>query len=237
MKVLFQGEQENSAPLFLDASQIRRLTNLEPTVISITERFRPAREKVERFIEGVYAQTYGTQLIRHYPTLMSVHDATGDILGAVGFRAAAVEPLFLEQYLDVPIEEAMRRAGIANAERRFVVEIGSLASRGKGASIFLFIVLAAYLRQQGFEYASATATGVLRRTFGMLGFDVKELAHASRAQLADRTETWGSYYETDPRVIAGAISGCFAQLEKFVPAAQNTEFGRLVPRLHYRIAP
>ncbi len=37
--------------------------------------------------------------------LMSVHDAEDNILGALGFRYARDEPLFLEQYLEVPVEQ------------------------------------------------------------------------------------------------------------------------------------
>ncbi|MCB2109038.1 MAG: thermostable hemolysin, partial [Rhodobacteraceae bacterium] len=166
-----------------------------------------------------------------------VHDAAGEILAAVGFRSASEEPLFLEQYLALPVEQELAAARVINIDREQIVEIGSLASQGKGASIFLFVVLAAYLRQRGFAYACATATGVLRRTFTMFGFDVVELAHASGDRLSDHGDSWGKYYETDPRVIAGGIAGCYAQLERFVPTAQNSEFGRLIPRLHYRPMP
>ncbi|MGE3335306.1 MAG: thermostable hemolysin [Rhodospirillaceae bacterium] len=234
--MLLQSDCAPDAPLYLDSSQIRRLTKLEPSLISITHKFQPARLKVERFMEERYAEAYGTRLAGHYPTLMSVHDGAGAILAAVGFRSAGEEPLFLEQYLDTPIEAALVAHGLAGVDRGAIVEIGSLTSNGRGASIFLFIVLAAYLRQRGFSIACATATGVLRRTFGMLGLAVVDLAPARAEKLSDNAASWGSYYETDPRVIAGTISDCFETLERFVPADRNPEFGRLFPRLHYRSA-
>jgi len=235
LKVVLESEDDPPANLYLDAGEVRRITALEPKVISITGRFRPARRAVEHFIEQSFARAYGSKIQTHYPTLMSVRDASGDILAAAGFRSADKEDLFLEQYLSVPIEQAIGDAAGSPPERAKIAEIGSLASRGKGAAAVLFIVLAAYLRQGGFEYATATATGVLRRTFSMFGFEMQELGRASTDRLRDGPADWGSYYATDPKVIAGAIAPCFERLERFLPADHNAAFGKLFPRLHHRV--
>ena len=57
---------------------------------------------------------------------MSVRDAGGTILAAVGFRYAKEEPLFLENYTGAPIEQVLR------TPRERIAEIGNLASAGGG---------------------------------------------------------------------------------------------------------
>jgi hypothetical protein len=75
-----------------------------------------------------------------------------------------------------------------------------------GASLFLFMALARYLDQVGCEYAVATATRQLRRTFGRVGFPTRRLTTADPTRLGDEARDWGGYYERDPEVLAGAIA-------------------------------
>ena len=116
----------------------------QPKTVSITGAFSKDREEVERFITDIYAKSYNAEISVHYPILMSVRDEAGKLLAATGFRPAQSEPLFLEQYLDAPIE------AVLNAPRSQIVEIGNLASQGGGASLFLFAALAAYLNDKNF---------------------------------------------------------------------------------------
>jgi len=68
------------------------------------------RLRVEAFVEATYARAYGSRISAHYPTLMSVQDHTGRIYAVVGFRFARESALFLEQYLDQPVETAIAAA-------------------------------------------------------------------------------------------------------------------------------
>jgi hypothetical protein len=104
------------------------------------------------------------------PELIALFDAGGQILAAVGFRSADGENLFLEHYLDTPVEHAIAcHSTRALPQREGIVEIGNLASIDRGASRKLFAVLA----------------GVL---------------------LPVDQQTWGGYYEDNPRVVAGKVS-------------------------------
>lgn len=156
-------------------------------------------------MEGVYAHAYGGCIREHYPTLMSVQDAHGEIHAVAGFRLAESGPLFLEHYLDAPIEQVLDRSLEAGATRRRVAEIGNLGSRSPGATIFLFKALADHLRSLGRDIAVATATRDLRSILGRIGVGSVELARADPRRLPDRGATWGSYYSTDPMVMAGSI--------------------------------
>lgn len=220
--------------LRFDSDRIRRLTSVEPRVISIHQHLRPERERVERYIEATYAEAFKSRLRAHYPTLMSVQDAQGEIHAAVGFRLAGHASLFLERYLDDPIETALSGALGAPVSRRGVAEIGSLASGSAGASFFLFMALARHLHQQGCDYAVATATRQLRRTFARVGFPTQRLTAADPARLGAEAKDWGGYYERDPEVLAGAIAPALkplAQLLLVEPPPIEGAFSRLHPSI------
>jgi hypothetical protein len=230
LEVAFRADRRERGTLFLDARRMRSLTRLVPASISITRREDPERPPVEALIEGAFARTYGSKIASHYPRLMSVNDADGKVLAAVGFRPAAEEALFLEQYLKQPVEFVLRRATGLFVSRSALVEIGSLASSGNGASIFLFVALAGYLRQHGFTHAVATATDSMQHAFDFFGFELIELAAADRAALSDGGASWGRYYAKNPKVVAGAIAASAARLERFLPPEHNGDLDRVFSR-------
>ena len=233
LEVSLHADREERGSIFLDTQRMRSVTRLVPTAISVNRRgtAAPCREQTERFVEEAYARCYGSIIAQHYPTLMALHGEDGGIIAAVGIRTAAEESLFLENYLGRPVQDALRTATGLRVARKKIVEIGNLASNGKGASIFLFVTLAAYLKQQQFSHAVVTATDVLRQAFAFLGFDPVPLAAANPQALPDGGASWGRYYERDPRVLAGAISPCFARLERFLPPEHNTDIDGLFARL------
>ncbi len=220
--------------LFMDERRVRSITRLSPAGIVINQRFAPDRERVASFIASTYRREYGSVISHQYPMLMSVRDAGGAILAALGFRLAAEEPLFLEQYLPQPVESCVRRAFGTSFDRTAIVEIGNLASAGNGASVFLFVALAAYLRAQGLCIAAVTGTTNLRRLLLSFGVEFVELGRADPAALCDRGESWGTYYQRDPKVIAGAIEPAYGQLEPFLPPEHNGNLEHLFSRVHPR---
>lgn len=185
-----------------------------PRVV-VTYRDHAGRGRIERFIEDTYCGAYGSIITSHYPAIMSVQDENGAILGAVGFRDAGFETLFLEQYLSERIEHAVARRFNEPVARDSIVEIGNLVSSGKGASAQLFTALASYLLTSGYRYAAATATTQLRRRFDRMGFETHELGTADPAVLADNGASWGDYYKCGPRVLVGAIPSNLARLGRY----------------------
>jgi hypothetical protein len=178
-----------------------------------------ARKAAEQLIERCYARRYGALITAHYPDLLSVHAADGSALAAAGYRSAAGEALYLEVYLDRPVEEELAQAFRRPVARSEIVEIGSLASRSRAASIRLFDRLAQRLQSSSFRYAVVTATTGLRQTLDGLGLAVLDLGAAEPLRLPDQGRAWGSYYETCPRIIAGDIRG---NAERIQPIAGET---------------
>ncbi len=227
------SNNDQNAKLLFDTARIRRLTALTPTVIDITRCFMPERTRVEDFIRDVYRTHYDADIRVTYPTLMSVRNAQGDILAAVGFRLASEAPLFLEQYTRQPIENVLSPLyGAGPIARGEIVEIGNLASAGKGASIFLFGAIASYLLNRGVRYATVTGTEQLRKRFRLLGLQPHVLCDANRALLGASQNNWGSYYATQPKVLAGSLEASMQQLNRQLGALYQENGVTLLPRLH-----
>ena len=214
-----------------DADRVRRFTALEPRVISIHHRLQPERTRVETYLETRYAEAFQGRITRHYPTLMSIQDRDGVIHAAVGFRFAARAPLFLEHYLDRPIEAVLSGGQGDAVPRHAIAEIGNLASQSPGASLFLFLALANHLYHQGCTHAAATATRRLRRGFARVGFATRRLASADASRIANGGADWGTYYQNDPEVLAGPIAPALPALAHML-LTEPLEAPEVWPRLH-----
>lgn len=205
---------------------------LTSRIIRFDDACQGERRRVEAFIEDSYVEAYGSHIGHHYPTLMSVQDADGTIYAVVGFRLAKDEPLFLEQYLDDPVEAVVSDAIGTTITRTEIVEIGNLASNGRGATIFLFAAMVRHLLSTGAHFAVATATEELRCMFRKAGLGALQLATADPDRLIDHGLSWGDYYRTRPVVLAGSISAAATPLICF---AETTPTARAVrTRLHFR---
>ena len=145
---------------------------------------------------------------------MSVEDLDGRILAAAGCRLAGDAPLFLEAYLDKPIETVVADRLQAPVSRRQIAEVGNLASDCRGASLFLYLALGRRLQRQGCAYVVATATAPLRRSFARLGFPTAALASAQAWRLGDAAADWGRYYDHSPEVRVGVIDPALRPLAR-----------------------
>lgn len=166
----------------------------------------PARAALERFVEARFDAAYGARIRRHYPLLAGVFGADGAPMAAAGVRFAEDEPLFLERYLDGPVEQAVAAAFDQPVCRERIVEIGSLASDAPGASLELFTGLAHWLASgRHRRFAVATARPELQRLLDRAGFGVRSLTVAMPERLGDEAADWGAYYDRAPSVLAGEI--------------------------------
>ncbi len=228
LKLSYQENDINTANLYLQQSQVERISKLLPSVVSITGLFAPERKRVESFIKQVYAKSYGADISVDYPMLMSVQNTEGKILATVGFRYAEKESLFLENYTEKPIEEVLK------TKRSRIVEIGNLASDGKGASIFLFAALSSYLNSKSIEYASITGTDYLHSYFSKIGLSPQKICEAHLQPVQDGGQDWGTYYDTQPRVLVGSVENGVKRLKRLLGAEFEDCRPRLLPRLHYK---
>nr|WP_315392940.1 thermostable hemolysin [uncultured Duganella sp.] len=179
------------------------------------ERFgpgQPGRRELEAFIAASFLASYGAEVSHFCDVLLGCRDGDGRWIAALGYTLAADGPVFLEQYLDAPIETALGgRAGAAVA-RADIVEVGNLASTHPGAARALIVSTTRHLHGLGLRWVAFTATVSLLNSFSRLRLQPQVLAAADPARLADAGRRWGSYYDTQPKVMFGDIRYGYAQL-------------------------
>jgi len=185
-----------------------------PEIIhTFTEQFSNSRLAVETFIGKGYAAAFGATLTSFMPRLFALHSSTGELVASLGMRPAS-HPLFLERYLDHPIEVMLSDALGISVQRREIVEVGHFAGTGAGAARAVIKQMTASLFHEGFKWVAFTGTAGLRNAFSRLGLNPLDLAPADPMRL-NRSERllWGSYYKEMPRVQFGDITAGFEVLE------------------------
>lgn len=150
-----------------------------------------------------YLEAHGASVQAGYAAILHVsHQNTAH--AALGYRRAGEETLYLERYLDRPVEQCLTDALGLPIERSAVIEIGNLAADDAFAMVTLWGMAANDLGADC-EVAVATLTAPLRRMFERLGVTLHVLAKAD-PECADDPAAWGNYYANDPMVCAGLIA-------------------------------
>ena len=184
-----------------------------PTLVDMNAGGDQNRREVETFIHDHFAQIHGADVRNFLPALMSLRSDDGRLLGALGLRRAATGPLYLEHYLDRPIEQALAAAIGAPLARDGLVEVGNLAVGAPGGGRWLITALTAFLNAAGQQWAVFTCGPRLRNAFTRLGIELADLGPASIEQLpAGDAALWGDYYEQGPHVMAARVSQSHAVL-------------------------
>lgn len=161
----------------------------------------PTRAALEGYVRAIFADAYDACPDHFEETLAALTGPGDTILGVIGAtRAGERRRLFIEAYLDEPVELAARRNLGHPVCRDRIAQVGNLAARQRGAGLWLVTTLAQALRADGITYAACAATTSLRAAFARLGAVMVDLGPADGKRLGDRGEIWGSYYDTEPRV-------------------------------------
>ena len=184
----------------------------EPTPApALWEADASARPLLEAFIARRFAEVYGARLYNFMPRLFGMRAGDGDLLAAFGWRAAEAqgqrEPLFLEHYLDRPIESLI--AGVVGRPlpRSSIVEVGNLAGATSGALRALIPLLCERLHREGFQWVAFTGSARLCNSFSRLGLPLQVVAAAPQEGLSEEErQRWGSYYAHQPSVMIGDIA-------------------------------
>ncbi len=177
------------------------------------DEYAEGRDEVEAFIRERFAEVYAARINRFMPCLLSIrHD--GGLTGAVGLRPAGEGKLFLEQYLSLPVEQAVASITHTPVHRHQIVEIGNLGALHHGVSQLLFLALGSTLQAAGCRWLVFSATGQVASMVHKVNLPTHVLCDADPLRLADPVSDWGSYYHTAPQVMVGDIQGAFASLAR-----------------------
>ena len=187
------------------------------------------RGEVERFIAAKYLQVHNAELNEYLPLLLGIYNK-GHLACAAGFRPGLYRPMFLEQYLDAPMEQQVATLSKQPVDRCSLVEIGNFAVASNGYGPLVMTLMAAALAEAGYEWMIFTVTEQVERLIRRLGFKPHYLASAVANRLAGDKSHWGSYYENNPRVMAGNIQTATSVI------AQSAFLSEMVMRHHRGIS-
>jgi hypothetical protein len=177
-----------------------------PYEIALCSTNAADRAALEAFIQDGFQRKHGAAVRSFMPVLIGLRDTSGTIVGAAGYRPAAGQPLYLEQYLGEPIEDTIRRKmPLSRVTRSDVAEIGNFACRDCNTAMSMVKVLAEFLLDQNNPWTVFTATRTVRGIMRHLGIRLAELGHADKSRVVVTSDDWGSYYATDPRVMLGYV--------------------------------
>ena len=135
------------------------------------------RAELESFVGDAFVRKHDATVTSFMPTLLSFRDPAGALRGVVGLRGAGDQPLYLEQYLDQPVESAIASACAARS-RREVVEVGNLAGANCRTAVRMVALLPAHLLAHHYQWIVFTATSAVREILLGFGAPLIELARA-----------------------------------------------------------
>jgi Thermostable hemolysin len=162
--------------------------------------------EVERFIRQTFAAAYGADVRGFMPRLLAIRSKQNEVLAAFGVRSAEKGKLFLENYLDQPVEQVIAEKSGALPQRNRIAEIGNLAAIYPGAVRWMIVALTVMLYEEGYDWVAFTGTAALRNGFNNLGLHPAEIRPACVERLApDERARWGTYYDNKPIVMIGNI--------------------------------
>lgn len=196
-------------PYFADAAyQLREfvmtkryvLSEITASTVNVGD---PARAEVEGFIRAVFKRAHDADITHFMPQLVGLRDNNGVLMAAFGLKKASEGPLFLEQYLDEPVDSLISKTLHRNISREQITKIGNLAvANPRNAGILIAHVIQHSL-DIGIEWCVATAHHSLQNGLIKGGRDVYPLFNADKARLSEEEQAkWGTYYKHMPQVVA-----------------------------------
>lgn len=169
-------------------------------------------ERIKRFACARYAEVHQARLRHFLPVQMLLRDGP-QWKASCGLRSAATQPLFLEQYLDHPVEEVLGALIGRTVERAAIVEVGNLAGE-PGSARLMILSLTRYLGESGVDFVVFTATSKLRHAFSRLGLSLWFLTEAQPGRLSGGADDWGRYYHHRPAVFAGSVTDGWSTIQQ-----------------------
>ena len=200
------------------------LTQPDPPVVdTLQQRFNERfelrddqagdRQDLQGFIQHCFNIAHGAHIAHFLPRLLSLHERNGARIAAFGMRSADREPLFLESYLDLPIEAQLQARFGKAVRREDIVEVGNLSATHAGSTRWLIVAILLLLRREGYRWIAFTATPVVRNALLRLGLKPHELGTATLARLPiEHQGDWGNYYRQSPVVMTGDLDFGFNTL-------------------------
>lgn len=183
----------------------------------LSDRQRCTRARTETFIHAVFEKFYGADVQQFLPYLLSLTGADKAPLAALGFRPAGDTVLFLENYLQRPVEQVLSTVYKQPINRSDIVEVGNLAIGERGAARALIVAMTAFLFAARYKWCVFTIGRPLINTFARMGIELQTLSAADNSFMsAPQQASWGNYYEQKPQVMSCRVEQAYQVLIGYV---------------------
>jgi hypothetical protein len=192
-------------------------------MIEILHKNTPEWDDAVSVVSDTFKKAYGAKLQHFMPHFVRVSTKENKLKAILGYRDAESERLFLEVYLDEPVEVSISRYLGYPVERSSIVEVGNLAESEPGDARMAIIGATAYLHAAGYRWVVFTGITRLRNAFRRLGMEPKELMVADESRLTpEQRVAWGSYYDGNPVVCFGDINEGHDNLQELWASLRDT---------------
>ncbi|RZM78394.1 thermostable hemolysin [Pseudoalteromonas rubra] len=176
-------------------------TAISPRQLSWADNHSELRAMLEEDIRSGFRRAFDAEIKHFYPLLSALKLTCGQC--CLGLRLAGKHELFVEQYLQQNIEQAIvaHQAGahLSDQYGRFeIAELGNLVSTHRKASLLHFVIVTQALTAYGIRYLTFSATSQVRALLSLLQVPVHILADAAN-NIEDAAD-YGSYYQRQPKV-------------------------------------
>ena len=172
----------------------------------------PQRAAYEHFIQQRFNEAHGARVNHFMPELLGLRTPDEQLTAVCGARLARSEELFLEQYLQEPVDSVIARLAERPVSRSEIVEVGNLAASSPGNARLIIIAMTCLLARRGLQWVVFTGAATLINSFRRLGLEPLRLCEADPQHLGEQRHDWGQYYEQRPQVFAGNIQLGYRQL-------------------------
>ncbi|MCW1828951.1 thermostable hemolysin [Enterobacter asburiae] len=169
---------------------------------------------ISALIHENYARVYQASLTRCMPWLLGLYNASNQLTGACGVQPASQGTLYLEKYLDTPVETTLSKRLGTPVSRDTIVEIGNFTARDGASVRIMYAGLCLLMTHYHFSWVVFTGTKKIRNTFYRLNLNPVTLIPADPSRLGNAALAWGSYYQHDPQIMAGELAGGYSALSQ-----------------------
>ncbi|MDT8317064.1 MAG: thermostable hemolysin [bacterium] len=204
--------------------------------LELVTKEHSSRGEVEEFARDRYRRAYGAEMKTFARELLVLRSGTQGLLACVGLNTGDSGKLYLEQYLDAPLEEKIGSIVGKKIDRSKVAEIGTLATGARGLSRLTMISLTGVIISRGIDYIAFTGIKSVRNTLEQLGMPLESLATAAPEKLQGGADEWGSYYSAAPEVVFLDVKKGYKMVERLgremnnMPAALGEMMKGLINR-------
>ncbi|MBE0370567.1 thermostable hemolysin [Pseudoalteromonas aurantia] len=180
------------------------------------------RTELEEAVRIGFSHAFQAMVYEFYPLLSQLKLPQGQC--TLGLRFASNSELFIEQYLDAPIENYLPQA----ESRRTIAELGNLHSTYRRATVSHFIVVTMALLSSQVRFLAFTGTEQVRQLMSSLEIPICELSKAEPRRVTT-AHHYGRYYQANPKACVVDLTAAMKVINR------NHLFTQIVNQFHPHI--